>query len=104
MLMIPLSLSHNPVFHSSERIINFLLNSVMLCNNQRVVAIAHNPVFHSRTKYMEIDVFCIYNQVLSKQFEVYHILILDQWPILTKPLSSNCFELLRLKLNVQDCL
>ncbi|WVY90297.1 hypothetical protein V8G54_035811, partial [Vigna mungo] len=101
MLMISLSLSHNPVFHSSERIINFLLNPVMLCNNQRVVAIAHNPVFHPRTKHMEIDIFCIYDQVLSKQLEVYHILILNQWPdILTKPLSSNCFELLRLKLNV----
>jgi len=51
---------------------------------------------------MEIDVFCVRDQVLSKQLEVYHIPSLDQWTyILTKPLSCTRFELLWCKLNVQ---
>jgi len=58
----------------------------MLYDNQSTVAIAQNPVFHSRMKHMEIDVYCVCDQVLSKQLEVYHILSLDQWAdALTKP-------------------
>jgi len=74
---------------------------VMVSGNQSVVVIVNNPVFQSKTKYMEIDVFCVRDQVLSKQLEVYHIPSLDKWAdILTKPCSSNRFELLRHKLDV----
>jgi len=69
----------------------------VLFNNQSVVAIAH------KTKHMEIDVFCVRDQVLAKQLEVYHIPSLDQWAdALTKPLFSSRFELLQSKLNVKD--
>ena len=75
---------------------------ILLCDNQSAVASAHNPVFHSKTKHMEIDVFFVREKVLSKQLLIYHIPALDQWAdILTKPLSSARFELLRSKLNVQ---
>ena len=75
---------------------------ILLCDNHSAVAIAHNPIFHSKTKHMEIDVFFVREKVLSKQLLIYHIPALDQWAdILTKPLSSARFELLRSKLNVQ---
>nr|KYP56497.1 Retrovirus-related Pol polyprotein from transposon TNT 1-94 [Cajanus cajan] len=76
---------------------------VLLCDNQSAVAIAHNPVFHSRTKHMEIDVFFVREQVLSKQLLVYHIPVLDQWAdVLTKSLSPARFQFLRDKLNVKS--
>lgn len=75
----------------------------MFCDNLSVVAIAYNPVFHSKTKHMEIDVFFVCDQVLSKQLEVDHIPSIDQWvDALTKPLFATCFQFLRSKLNVQD--
>jgi len=80
-----------------------LCTPVLLCDNQSVVAIAHNCVFHSRTKHMEIDVFYVRDQVLSKQLNVSHISSLDKWAdILTKLLSTNHFQQLQSKLNVQD--
>ena len=76
---------------------------MIYCDNQSAVPIAHNPVFHSRTKHMEIDVFFVREQVLAKQLSVAHLPALDQWAetILTKPLSSTRFEVLRDKLNVK---
>jgi len=50
---------------------------------------------------MEIDFFCVHDQVLTEQLEVCHIPNLDQWAdALTKSLSSSLFELLCSKLNV----
>ena len=78
---------------------------VIYCDNQSVVSIAHNPVFHSRTKNMEIDVFFVSEQVLAKQLSVVHLPALDQWAdVLTKPLASTRFEILRDKLNVKHSL
>ena len=66
------------------------------------MSVAHNPVFHSRTKHMEIDVFFVREQVLATHLSVVHLLALDQWAdVLTKPLSSTRFEVLRDKLNVK---
>ena len=71
-------------------------------DNKSVVPIAHNAVFHSRTKHMKIDVFFVREQVLAKQLSVVHLPTLDQWAdIVTKPLSSTRFEILRDKLNVK---
>ena len=75
---------------------------ILLCDNQSAVASAHNPVFHSKTNHMEIDVFFVREKVLSKQLLIYQMPTLNQWTnILTKPLSSTRFELLRGKFNVQ---
>ena len=69
---------------------------VLYCDNQSDVSITHNPVFHSRTKHMEIDVFFVREKVLAKQLSVLHIPALDQWAdVLTKPLSSARFEILK---------
>jgi len=75
---------------------------VVYCHNQSAMSVAHNPVFHSRTKHMEIDVFFVREQVLATHLSVVHLLALDQWAdVLTKPLSSTRFEVLRDKLNVK---
>nr|KYP42776.1 Copia protein [Cajanus cajan] len=75
----------------------------LFCDNKSAVAIAHNPVFHSHTKHMEIDVFFVREKVLAKQLQIQHIPTLDQWAdILTKPLSSSRFTVLKNKLHVLD--
>nr|KYP66864.1 hypothetical protein KK1_013175 [Cajanus cajan] len=52
---------------------------------------------------MEIDVFFVREKVLAKQLQIQHIPALDQWAdILTKPLSSSRFTVLKSKLHVQD--
>ncbi|KAK2454628.1 putative mitochondrial protein [Trifolium repens] len=73
------------------------------CDNQSAVLLAHNPVLHSRTKHMEIDLFFVREKVLAKQLSVTHIPGSDQLAdILTKPISSEKFLLMRTKLNVKD--
>ena len=52
---------------------------------------------------MEIDVFFVREQILTKQLTIVHVPTLDQWAyILTKPLSASRFEVLRDKLNVKS--
>ena len=76
---------------------------MLFCDNGSAVSIAHNPVFHSHTKHMEVDVFFVREKVLAKQLSIVHIPALDQWAdVLTKPLSSTRFEILRDKLNVKS--
>lgn len=76
---------------------------VILCDNQSAVSLVHNPIFHSRTKHMEIDLFFVREKVLTKQLSVVHIPGTDQWAdILTKPVSTAKFLLMRSKLNVAE--
>ena len=76
---------------------------VILCDNQSAVLLAHNPILHSRTKHMEIDLFFVREKVLAKQLSVVHIPGTDQWAdILTKPVSTAKFLLMRSKLNVAE--
>jgi len=84
--------------------LNILVSTpIVHYDNQSAVAIAHNLVFHSKTKHMEIDVFFVREQVLSKNLFVSHIPSLDQWAdALTKPLSLARFISLRSKLQVLD--
>lgn len=73
------------------------------CDNLSTVALSHNPVLHSRTKHMELDIFFVREKVISKSLEICHIPAQDQWAdILTKPLSSARFSILRDKLKVVD--
>jgi hypothetical protein len=77
---------------------------VIYCDNQSAVLLAHNPILHSRTKHMEIDLFFVREKVIAKQLSVIHIPGTEQLAdILTKPISTDKFLLLRNKLNVKDC-
>ena len=52
---------------------------------------------------MKIDVFFVREKILAKQLSIVHIPALDQWAdVLTKPLSSTRFEVLKGKLNVKN--
>jgi len=76
---------------------------VIFCDNQSAVLLAHNPILHARTKHMEIDLFFVREKVMAKQLSVIHISGTDQWAdILTKPVSTTKFLLMRSKLNVAE--
>jgi len=52
---------------------------------------------------MEIDVFFVRENILTKQLSALHIPTLDQWAdVLVKPLSLARLEVLKSKLNVQS--
>jgi len=75
----------------------------IFCDNQSAVLLAHNPILHSRTMHMEIDLFFVREKVLAKQLSVVHIPGTDQWAdVLTEPLSTAKFLLMRTKLNVEE--
>jgi len=76
-------------------------NPIVYCDNQSAVFLAHNPILHTRTKHMEIDLFFVREKILAKQLSIVHIPCTDQWAdILTKPVSTSKFLLMRFKLNV----
>lgn len=67
------------------------------------MSLSHNPVLHSRTKYMEIDIFFVHEQVLQGDIAVTHLPSFYQIAyVLTKPISKAQFSTLRSKLNVVD--
>ncbi|KAL5757179.1 hypothetical protein ACOSQ2_021925 [Xanthoceras sorbifolium] len=74
---------------------------VLFCDNLSAQSLAYNPVFHARTKHIEIDVHFVREKVLSKAVSVQYVpteyQIVD---LLTKPLSSTQFDILRSKLTV----
>jgi len=71
------------------------------CDNQSAVLLSHNPILHTRTKHMEINLFFVREKVIAKQLSIVHIPGTDQWAdILTKPVSTSKFLLMRSKLNV----
>lgn len=73
----------------------------LLCDNLSTVTLAHNPVLHNRTKHMELDIYFVRENVLSKSLIVEHVPAMDQWAdALTKPLSAAKFLPLRDKLRV----
>jgi len=61
---------------------------------------------HENEAYRDWCLLCSWPSVIqTKQLEVYNFPSLDQWTdVLTEPLPSDHFELLRHKLNVQVCL
>ena len=74
---------------------------VLWCDNTSTISLSANPILHSRTKHVELDLYFVREKVISKQLLVQHVPSADQIAdILTKPLSSQFFNRLKLKMSV----
>ncbi|PKU80502.1 Retrovirus-related Pol polyprotein from transposon TNT 1-94 [Dendrobium catenatum] len=73
----------------------------VFCDNTSTIALANNPVFHARTKHIEIDQRFVREHILNNTIRLLPISTVDQLAdILTKPLATARFKLLRNKLTI----
>ena len=76
---------------------------IVWCNNLSTLQLVANPVLHDRTKHVELDLYFVREKVLQKKVMIQHVPSIDQTEdVLTKPISSSKFPLLRNKLKVED--
>jgi hypothetical protein len=74
---------------------------VLWCDNLGTTFLASNPDFHTRTKHIELDFHFVREKEMDGTIQVRFICPQDQLAdVLTKPLSSTRFKLLRDKLTV----
>ena len=88
-----------PLFR--ELAISLSTTPLLYCDNIGATYLSSNPTFHARTKHIEIDYYFVQDLVVEKalivKFLSSHDHILD---VLTKPLLSQRYYMLRSNLNV----
>jgi hypothetical protein len=74
---------------------------ILHCDNIGAMYLSSNPMFHARTKHIAIDYHFVHNLVAAKELQIQFISRKDQIvDILTKPLLSQKFLMLKSNLNV----
>lgn len=74
---------------------------IMWCDNIGATYLMANPIFHTRMKHIEIAFHFVRDKVAKHTLEVRYISTKDQLAdILTKPLATPRFQLLRDKLSL----
>ncbi|XP_020674562.2 uncharacterized protein LOC110093877 [Dendrobium catenatum] len=73
----------------------------VFCDNTSTIALANNPVFHARTQHIEIDQRFVRDNIQNNTIRLLPINTVDQKAdILTKPLNTPRYKLLRNKLTI----
>ena len=74
---------------------------IVLCDSLGAAYLSVNPIRHSRSKHVEIDIHFVRDYVANGVMNVWFVSTKDQLAeILTKPLSSLRFSMLKNKLSV----
>lgn len=83
--------------------IQLVHSPILLCDNIEATYLTINPLFHAYTKHIKIDFHYVRDQVLHGEFHVQFVPSENQYvDVLTKPLSSTRFLLLRDSLNIHS--